>query len=207
MQGRLRMLAETSEGCWPSPRAGAVAEDPEEVLWVARARQGEEAAYRWLLARYRLRVVRLAAHVLRRPEEAEDVAQEAFLRAFRSLRSFRGEGRFYTWIYPIVVRVCLDRRRLVRGSGEVAASETPAAHAGPPVAREVETRVLVEALLDRLSPPMRAALVLRELEGLDYAEISRVLEIPVGTVRSRLNAARARFRELWQAAMREAEDA
>src|SRR5437763_295375 len=89
-------------------RAGEA--DPEEARWIERARAGEEAAFRWLLARYRERVVRLAAHILRRPDEAEDAAQEAFIRAFRRLRSFRGDARFYTWLYQIVVRVCLDRR-------------------------------------------------------------------------------------------------
>src|SRR5690242_7487872 len=91
-----------------------IVEDREEARWIVQAQAGDEIAIDRLIARYRKRVVRLAAHVLRRPEEAEDVAQEAFVRAFRSLRSFRGEGKFYTWLYPIVVRLCLDRQRLAR---------------------------------------------------------------------------------------------
>ena len=73
-------------------------------------------------------------------------------------------------------------------------------------ADQPDLRLLVEALLDRLTPRLRAALVLRELEGMEYGEIAGALRIPVGTVRSRLNAARAQFRALWSAAMREAED-
>jgi RNA polymerase sigma-70 factor (ECF subfamily) len=200
------MVGEADGRLW-MPEARGVEADREEARWLARAKAGEEEAYRWLLARYRQRAVRLAAHVLRRPAEAEDVAQEAFVRAFRSLRAFRGEGRFYTWLYHIVVRLCLDRRRLARWQAEVPPVQNVPA-GGPAGQRPVEgmeTRLLVETLLDRLSPPMRAALALRELEGMDYEEIAEVLEIPVGTVRSRLNAARAQFRRLWQSAMEETE--
>lgn len=176
-------------------------QDPEEAGWVARARLGEEAAYRWLLSRYRDRAVRLASHVLRRPQDAEDVAQEAFIRAFRNLHQFRGEGRFYTWLYHIVVRICLDRRRMAWWRSEVPLEPDCA---GPmPPRQESDSRMMVEALLDRLAPAMRAALILRELEGLEYEEIAAVLRIPVGTVRSRLHSARAQFRALWEAANRE----
>ncbi len=176
---------------------GATRDDREEAAWVARARTGDEAAYRWLLGRYRTRVVRLAAHVLRHDGEAEDVAQEAFLKAFQRLPSFKGEGRFSSWLFGIAVRLCLDRRRSARWTREVPEDAAP-----PSVApsENPDTRLLVAALLDRLSPPMRAALILREMEGLDYEEIAQTLGIPVGTVRSRLNTARAQFRALWTAA-------
>jgi len=180
-------------------------EDTEEARWIARACEGDQSAFAWLLSRYRQRAVRLAAHVLRRPDEAEDVAQEAFIRAFRSIRSYRGEGRFYTWLYHIVVRACLDRRRSARWNAEVPAEDRNVAHTAQCTTGQenAESRILVESLLDGLSPPMRAALVLRELEGLEYSEIARVLCIPVGTVRSRLNSARAQFRDIWLAAQRE----
>ena len=160
-----------------------------------------------LIARYRQRVVRLAAHVLRRPEEAEDAAQEAFLRAFRNLSAFRGEGRFSTWLYRITLRVCLDQLRLKRWEGETSldAPDLQPGLAYHP-AQGAEARMLVEMLLDRLSPPMRAMLVLRELEGLEYEEIARVLEIPVGRVKWRLHEARVRFRVLWSETMQETDD-
>ena len=175
----------------------ATREDREERLWVSRAKAGEEAAYRWLLARYRARAVRLAAHVLRRDGEAEDVAQEAFLKAFRRLPSFSGEGRFSAWLFRIVVRTCLDRQRSAHWERE---APEEAAATSPSSAADTDTRLLVSALLDRLAPPMRAALVLREMEGLDYDEIAQTLGIPVGTVRSRLHSARAQFRQMWEAA-------
>lgn len=180
-------------------------EEREEALWLERARAGDEAAFRWLLDRYRARVVRLAAHILRREGEAEDVAQEAFLRAFRRLPSFRGEGRFSAWLFGITVRLCLDRRRSARWAREVPeeAAPPPLSVFAPSPAEAADTRLLVETLLDRLSPPMRAALVLREMEGLEYDEIAATLGIPIGTVRSRLYAARAQFRALWTAALKE----
>jgi RNA polymerase sigma-70 factor (ECF subfamily) len=188
------------------PEERNVPEDGEEACQVARAQAGDESAMSWLIARYRHRAVRLAAHILHRPGEAEDVAQEAFVRAFRNLRAYRGEGRFYTWLYQIVVRVCLDRRQLARWDAEQPL-ETSAASLEDSAAPMdgVETRLLVETLLDRLPPPTRAILILRELEGLEYAEIAQVLRIPVGRVRWRLHAARAQFRALWQNAMQEAD--
>lgn len=180
-------------------------EDREEAGQVSRAWAGDAAAIHWLIARYRQRVVRLAAHILRRPSEAEDVAQEAFVRAFRSLHTFRGEGRFYTWLYQIVVRLCLDRRQSARWNAETQDAPDPQYPTPCAAMEEVEARVLVEALLDRLPPPMRAMLILRELEGLEYEEIAQALQIPVGRVRWRLHAARAQFQELWRDALQEAD--
>ncbi len=170
-------------------------EQREEALWIARAKTGDEAAFRWILEQYRSRVVRLAAHVLRRDSEAEDVAQEAFVRAFQRLPEFRESGPFSSWLFSITVRLCLDRRRSAFWSREAPED------AAPPVSpfQSPDTRVVIETLLDRLSPPMRAALVLREMEGLEYDEIAQTLRIPVGTVRSRLHAARAQLRDLWTA--------
>ena len=184
------------------------AEEAEEARHLARARRGDQDSIGWLVARYRERAVRLAARILRRPDEAEDAAQEAFLRAFRSLHTFRGEGRFYTWLYHIIVRVCLDRQRVRRWDAEEtldmdALCRDAAHYVEASVEKQVENHVLVEMLLDRLSPPMRAMLVLRELEGLEYEEIARIVDIPVGRVKWRLHQARAQFRALWEAVTQE----
>lgn len=196
-------MVRSNERVWEAVAPPPLA-DPEEAHWIARARTGDAAGYRWLLEQYRTRVVRLAAHVLRRPDEAEDVAQEAFVRAFRKLPTFRAEGRFQAWLFAIVVRTCQDRCRLSRWNAEIAVAEPREGSVSSrnPV-EEVDVRLLVEALLDQLSPIMRATLVLRELEGLEYEEIADALGVPVGTVRSRLSTARARFRELWTNALEE----
>ena len=190
---------------WPAAAVCRETEaDAEERRWIDLARAGDDRAFRWLLERYRSRVVRLAAHVTRRPDEAEDIAQEAFVRAFRGLRGFRGGSRFYTWLYRIVVRLCVERSRRRAWRSEAPGSSRLVAVEDPGPCEGTAERVLVESLLWRLNPAMRAALVLRELEGLPYEEIARILAVPVGTIRSRLHAARAQFRALYEAANEEA---
>jgi RNA polymerase sigma-70 factor (ECF subfamily) len=180
---------------------------PEEMNWIARARCGDVVAFEWLATRYRDRAVRLAAHILRQPEEAEDLVQEAFLRAFVQIGGFRGDAAFYTWLYRILVRLCLNRMRRPYWHRErEQLSARMADPTGQPGPEQYADRLMIETLLHRLTPPQRAVLVLREVEGLDYQEIADTLEIPVGTVRSRLNAARSQFRVLWQRAMKEVSD-
>ena len=129
------------------------------------------------------------------------------VRAFRNLHTFRGQGRFYTWLYQIVVRVCLDLRRLARWNAEVPIETLPEIARGPDAGlAAVDSRLLVEALLDRISPSMRATLVLRELEGLEYEEIARVMQIPVGRVKGRLHEARAQFEKLLREVMKETDN-
>ena len=169
----------------------------EERNWLDRCAQGDERAIRWVLNRYRDRVVRLAAHVLHNSREAEDVAQEAFVKAFRQIGQFRGDSGFYAWLYRIVINLCLDRMRRKSMTSEMPLEENVAHFVA--VSPDVENRLSVAQVLDSLTPPMRAALVLREVEGLEYAEIADVLNIPVGTVRSRLNTAREQFRRRWTA--------
>jgi RNA polymerase sigma-70 factor (ECF subfamily) len=179
--------------------------DTVEGAWVARARQGDLEAFDWLMTRYRERAVRLASHVLHRPDEAEDVVQEAFLRVFAQMPDFRGDAHFYTWLYRIVVRCCLNRMRIPYWRREqVFLSETQADSEDRSQASiQTENRLEIETLLERLSPPLRAALVLRDREGLGYEEIAEVLQIPTGTVRSRLSAARRQFRAMWREAQEE----
>ena len=201
-----RMVMERAEALQSTVCAETL-EEREEARQVARAQSGDDSAIDGLLARYRQRVIRLAAHILRRPGDAEDAAQEAFVRAFRSLHTFRGKGRFYTWLYQIVVRVCLDMRRLARWNAELSLETIPDFALGSDLGLDaVDSRLLVEALLDRIAPPVRAALVLRELEGLDYEEIALVMQDPVGRVRWRLHAARAEFRKLLGDVMKETEN-
>ncbi len=176
----------------------------EERAMLDRCALGDERAIRWVLNKYRDRVVRLAAHVLHNPREAEDIAQEAFVKAFRQIGQFRGESGFYAWLYRIVVNLCLDRMRRKSATSETQLDETTAPWLGA-VTPDMEKRIVVEGVLDSLTPPMRAALVLREVEGLEYAEIAEVLNIPVGTVRSRLNTAREQFRRRWLALQEEAD--
>jgi RNA polymerase sigma-70 factor (ECF subfamily) len=195
-----------SECAGPISGSGEAEADGEELALIDRARAGDMAAADCLITRYRQRVVRLAAHVLGSADEAEDAAQEAFIRAFRSLKSYRSDARFYTWLYRIVVRVCLDRRRLASWRAETPLDLVAAgiASSGAELA-EADLLMAVRSLMAQLDPSMRAVLVLRELEGLEYEEIAKVLNIPVGRVRWRLHAARAMFQKLWRSAAEEAD--
>jgi RNA polymerase sigma-70 factor, ECF subfamily len=173
------------------PAADAVAEERE---WVRRCQQGDERAFRELMRRYRGPALFLAAQILGDRTEAEDVVQEAFLRVFRSIRKFRGDASFYSWLYRIVVNLCRDRGR------RAAVITFPLDEERDGAESWGETRLLVAALLARLSDELRVTLLLYEMAGMGYAEIARELKVPIGTVRSRLSAARKQFRRLWEEA-------
>ena len=166
--------------------------DPESL---ARARQGDEAAVAELIKNHRRRLIRIAGNMLHDRHEAEDVAQETFLKAFRVIGALRDDRAFSSYLYKICVRLCMDRMRSRRAAPAVVDKVQPSDAQG------VEAKVLVERLLQTLSPDLRMTLVLRELEQMSYAEVSKVMGVPLGTVRSRLHAARERLRAIWREEM------
>lgn len=178
---------------------------------IRRVRAGERDAFRVLVERYQARAYRLALRVLRHEEEARDAVQEAFLKAYGSLDRFEGRARFYTWLYRLVMNQCLDQKRRDRSDRETPFEEEGGAGAGAPpeAAPEVlgvrfapaaaamgkELRRHLAEAIDGLPDAARATLLLREVEGLSYAEIAETLEIPKGTVMSRLYYARRQVQE------------
>ena len=180
--------------------------DTDETALIERCRAGDLAAFEPLVEKYRQRVYRLAYNVLRDPEEAWDVAQDAFIRAFQALPSFRGDSAFYTWLFRIVMNVARDRARQHAARGRAFGTEhvdekdwdrilvdqgtAPDSHA-----TQIEERERIGRALDTLSEPHRAIIMLSDLEGLSYREIAEVLNIPMGTVMSRLHNARRRLRD------------
>jgi RNA polymerase sigma-70 factor (ECF subfamily) len=163
----------------------------QERQWVIRCRQGDEGALGCLIAKHRTRLVRTASNLLRDRHEAEDVAQEAFLKGFRELHKLRDDRAFSGYLYRICVRLCMDRLRLKR------AELTEFDKVQPCEGGAVENKVLVEKLLAQLPAELRTTLVLREMEQLSYEEVAEAMRVPIGTVRSRLHTARERFRRLW----------
>jgi RNA polymerase sigma-70 factor, ECF subfamily len=163
----------------------------QERQWVARCRVGDEVALTCLIARHRNRLVRTATNLLRDRHEAEDIAQEAFLKAFREIGKLRDDRAFSGFIYRICVRLCMDKLRLKRA--ELVEFDKAQPHSGG----AVENKVVVEKLLAQLPAELRTTLVLREMEQLSYEEVAEVMRVPIGTVRSRLHTARERFRKLW----------
>ncbi len=172
--------------------------DPsEELTWVGRCRKGDDTALTHLIHRHRNRLVRTATNLLRDRHEAEDVSQEAFLKAFRELHRLRDDRAFSGFLYRICVRLCMDRLRLKRA--EPAEFDSVQNHEGG----AIENRVLIERILDQLPADLRFTLVLREIEQLSYEEVAEYMHVPIGTVRSRLHSAREKFRKLWLEAMAE----
>ena len=162
-----------------------------------------ELAFRELVDRHRQRIYGLCCRILRDPEDAEDAAQEAFVKAYRRLDSFRGDSQFFTWLYRVATNVANDhyqarRRRRAVESADVAVREPVRHDDRDRPDRALERQDLREAArraLDRVPPLFRTVLVLREYESLEYREIAEVLNISVGTVMSRLFRARLRFKK------------
>ena len=174
---------------------------------VSRAREGDHDAFRVLVERYQGRAYRLATRLLGDPEQARDAVQEGFLKAYGSLGRFEGRSGFYTWLYRLVFNLCIDMKRRDRSSRHVEWDDEVAGDAAPgsdaPVATDPSAELgrgeLREALAQavaRLPEDARRTLLLREVDGLSYAEIAEALGIPKGTVMSRLHHARRRVRQL-----------
>ena len=169
----------------------------DELQWVSRCRIGDETALSLLIARHRNRLIRTATNLLRDRHEAEDVAQESFLKAFREIGRLRDDRAFSGYLYRICVRLCMDRLRLKRA--QPAEFDSVQEHSGG----LIENRVVIEKCLDQLPFDLRTTLVLREIEQLSYEEVAETMRVPIGTVRSRLHTAREKFRKLWLEAVGE----
>jgi RNA polymerase sigma-70 factor, ECF subfamily len=179
----------------------------DDAALIERCRAGDIAAFEPLVEKYRQRVWRLAYNVLRDREEAWDVAQEAFVRAWQALPNFRGQSAFYTWLFRIVMNVASDRTRARAARGRAFGTERipeedwdrvlvdhPSDVKPDAAAAGAEQRARIERALATLSPDHRRIVVLSDIEGLSYREIADVLEIPMGTVMSRLHNARKRLK-------------
>jgi RNA polymerase sigma-70 factor (ECF subfamily) len=172
----------------------------DEAGLVARLRASDVTAFEELVIAYQHRVFAVAARMLGNRAEAEEIAQEVFLRAHRAIRDFRGDAKLSTWLYSITSRLCLNRlatteRRLTREDDE-ALARVPGSGAGAD--EELERRQLQGALhqaIAALPEDRRIVVVLRDVEGLSYEEIAQALDLEPGTVRSRLHRARLELKE------------
>jgi RNA polymerase sigma-70 factor (ECF subfamily) len=176
--------------------------DRLEANLVEAALAGNSDAFGKLVTRYQDRLFNSLAHVLRSREDAEDAAQDAFLQAFIKLESFRGASRFYTWLYRIALNVALSMRRRKRPivsvdvAKEKAGSEPIDEALGPEgIVLAQERKEHVQAALGDLGDDHRTILVLRDIEGFAYEEIAEILDLPVGTVRSRIFRGRMQMKE------------
>jgi RNA polymerase sigma-70 factor (ECF subfamily) len=174
----------------------------DDAELVASARAGDSGAFTTLVGRYEARIARLVRGMVRE-SEAEDVTQEAFLKAYRKLGHFDGRSSFYTWIFRIAANTAMDwrkresrRRHAPLPVGPEGEDAAPSSDAGPQsAAMRRELAVKIDAAIEALPDKYHEILVLREVEGLSYEEISQRLGMSKGTVESRLFRARERLRQ------------
>jgi RNA polymerase sigma-70 factor (ECF subfamily) len=183
-----------------NPTVDTAPDASEERAWVLRARAGDTDAFRKLVERHKDRAYGLAFRMLGSAPEAEEAAQDAFLRAWRALPQFRGESAFSTWLHRIVVRRALDRQAVLKSRR---AREAPLEEAGPDVlaasgpAGETGLRRKLDRLLESLSGVQRTVVLLYYYEDRSVEEVARILEIPEGSVKTHLHRARALLRAAW----------
>ncbi|HEY8450423.1 MAG TPA: sigma-70 family RNA polymerase sigma factor [Bacillota bacterium] len=184
---------------------------PEDGELVQRARAGDFEAFGELVARYEKKVYNLGLRYTGDPQEAEDLAQETFVRVFRALHRFRGEARFSTWLYRVATNVCLDalRRRRLRpepvldrplatDEGEL---ERELVSPEPEPATQLEAAersALIRREIAAVREPYRSVLILRDLQDLSYEEVAAILGVSIGTVKSRLHRARELLRQRFE---------
>ena len=169
---------------------------------VERVQRGEKQAFDILVLKYQNKIIQLANRYVHDPDEARDVAQEAFIKAYRALGRFRGDSAFYTWLYRIAINTAknylvasgrrpprsdIDARDAEQYEGATGLKE----YATPErLLMRDEIQQTIAAAIDELPDDLRTAITLRELEGLSYEEIAQTMECPIGTVRSRIFRAR-----------------
>ena len=170
---------------------------------VTRAQRGDKRAFELLVEKYQRKLARLLSRFIRDPAEVEDVTQEAFIKAYRALPAFRGDSAFYTWLYRIGINTAknylMAMGRRAPTSTEVEADEAEGFEEGEQL-RDINTpeSVLlskeiaetVNSTIEKLPEELRTAIQLREIEGMSYEDIARVMDCPIGTVRSRIFRAR-----------------
>jgi RNA polymerase sigma-70 factor (ECF subfamily) len=182
--------------------------DNDERLLIDRCKQNDRAAFDELVRKYEKRVYNLAYRLSNHYDEANDISIDAFIRVFQAIKMFRGDANFSTWLFRIVTNVYLDRRKRTRNKQHLSLEEyieleentvarqieDPAPTPGVAVEQNERTNLLQGAIVT-LPHDQRAMILLYHTEGLSYEEIASVLELPIGTVKSRLNRARLKLRE------------
>lgn len=173
---------------------------PDENHLIQRFKDGDRSTFERIVQSHQDRIYNLCHYLLGNPQDAEDAAQEVFIKAFRKLKEFRPESSLYTWLYRIGVNTCLDHKRKLRPEplrNESQVAELPSPESSPE--RNYQSKEIGRAInsaLEQLSEHSRAVIVLKEIEGLSYEEIAEVLNTSVGTIKSRLSRTRDELRRI-----------
>ena len=193
------------------PEGSGMNDEPSDAQLVVCSREGDRSAYQALVKKYEKRAFHIALDILRSREDAEDVTQEAFVKAYLSLKSFRGQSSFYTWLYRIVFNMAIDlKRKVARRGGPPAELEDYHLNSSSADASLVlgtvenpattlsrkEQATQIRRALDTLSDEHRTVITLREFDGLSYDEIADIVGVSKGTVMSRLHYARKKMQSV-----------
>lgn len=178
------------------------AQAADEAVWIERARTGDERAFALLIDRHRDRAYSLALRMLRSPAEAEEAAQDAFVRVWKALPGFRGDAKFSTWLHRIVVRRCLDRAAVLRNrrgrEADLEHAPEPASNPEPATDPEVRRRAArLAQLMSHLTETQRVVVTLFYHQDRSLEDVARTLGLPENTVKTHLHRARAVLREGW----------
>ena len=191
-------------------QATTAASEPDDLELVARSQAGDTAAFNELVTRYRSRAFSMIYQMTRNEQDAWDLAQDGFVKAWKAIGRFRGQSSFYTWLYRILMNVTIDsmRRKHIQSGIEFddqiglrqiepGAATAPRAELQPAEKiSDQEIRGRIDEAIAKLSPEHRAAIVMREIDGLEYTEIAAAMECSLGTVMSRLFYARKKLQSL-----------
>jgi RNA polymerase sigma-70 factor (ECF subfamily) len=183
---------------------------PDDLELVARCQAGDTSAFNELVTRYRNRAYAMIYNMVRNEQDAWDLAQDGFVKAWKSIGKFRGQSSFYTWLYRILMNVTIDslRRKQIEGGTEfddeiglqnIAPGAATAPRGEMEPARKLsdkEIRQRIDEAITKLSPEHRLAIVMREIDGLEYTEIAEQMGCSLGTVMSRLFYARKKLQAL-----------
>lgn len=178
----------------------------DEERLIRECREGRSESFAELVCRYQDRLFNTVYRLLDNAEDARDIVQEAFINAYQNLASFKGDARFFTWLYRIAVNSAITHKRKQRGalrlfqgadSGGVVETQDPSLASRPDYHLEtVEEEQRVQQALNQLSAEHRAVLVMKDMDGEKYETMAEVLGVPIGTIRSRLHRARMELREV-----------
>ncbi len=181
----------------------------KENVLIEISKKGDISAFEELIETYQNKVFNIAYSMLNNYEDANDVAQEVFIRVYKSIKNFKGESSFSTWLYRITTNVCLDELRKRKNKNVVSIDEDipfddgevtrQIVDDGPTpdiIAEKKEVREIVNEAIGQLSEEHKTVIILRELQGLSYEEISKIINCPRGTVKSRINRARSALKNI-----------
>ncbi len=181
----------------------------EEKILIARAQEGDPVAFEQLIADYQKRIFSIAYRLAGNIAEAEDMTQEVLIKVFKNLNKFEGKSKFSTWLYRVATNTCLDQSKRNRRYAAYSIDQeletedgsivSEIADEAPTPEEAAERRVMREAIhaaIAKLGDEHKKVIVLRDIQGFSYEEIARILQCSVGTVKSRINRARAQLKKI-----------